>query len=134
MPTPNETLAALAAKIAALEAENAKLKTANASTKGQLTLKVSEKGAISIYGMGRFPLTVYREQAERLFNQEFCGKVMAFIEVNASRLSSKADKLAAAVGVPAVASGNVAAAPGGAAAPGSAIGAKVQSKGADKAL
>jgi hypothetical protein len=38
---------------------------------GKLTLKVSRKGAISLYGMGRWPLTLYVEQWEKLFTAEF---------------------------------------------------------------
>jgi hypothetical protein len=42
-----------------LQAENAELKNEG---KSGLTLKVSEKGAVSLYGMGRFPVTLYKEQ------------------------------------------------------------------------
>ena len=50
-----------------LKAENAALKKAPA--KGTLTFKVSEKGAVSVYGMGRFPVTLYKEQWEKLFSR-----------------------------------------------------------------
>jgi len=76
----------LVAEVARLQAENARLNTPRA-----LTLKVSEKGAISIYGLGRFPVTLYRGQAERVFNADFCGKVQAFIAANASALKSKGE-------------------------------------------
>jgi hypothetical protein len=49
----------LLAKVAALEAENAALKQSKAKP---VTMKVSEKGALSIYGMGRFPMTAYASQ------------------------------------------------------------------------
>jgi len=70
----------LLAKIAALEAQVA--------AKGTLTFKVSEKGALSIYGMGRFPVSLYREQWERLPAQK--DAILAFIEANADKLSVKA--------------------------------------------
>jgi hypothetical protein len=73
-----------AAIIAQLQAEIAALKAA----KGTLTFKVSEKGALSIYGMGRFPVSLYREQWERLLAQK--DAILAFIEANADRLSVKA--------------------------------------------
>ena len=55
----------LAAKIAWLKAENARLKVKFAPP-GSLILKVSEKRAISLYGLGRFPTTLYRDQWEKL--------------------------------------------------------------------
>ena len=53
----------LAAEIAWLQAENARLK---ALPPRGLILKTSEKGALSVYGLGRFPTTLYREQWEKL--------------------------------------------------------------------
>lgn len=47
-----------------LEAERERLR--RVSAKGGLTMKVSEKGAVSVYGLGRFPVTLYKEQWERL--------------------------------------------------------------------
>ena len=67
-----------------LRAENAKLKTANT---GRLSLKVSDKGAISVYGMGRFPITLYRGQMERLLDA--APTIRAFIEANADSLTTK---------------------------------------------
>ena len=58
VPNPADDLAA---EIAWLQAENARLKALRG-----LTLKVSEKGALSVYGLGRFPTTLYREQWEGL--------------------------------------------------------------------
>ena len=48
-----------------LRAENEALKARKART-GSMSLKVSEKGAVSVYGLGRFPVTLYREQWDRL--------------------------------------------------------------------
>ena len=53
-----------------------------------LTLKVSEKGAISVYGLGRFPITLYRGQMERLLNH--APAIAAFIDRNSTLLSVKA--------------------------------------------
>ena len=75
------------AELARLQAENQALKAANLRT-GRISFKVSEKGAVSVYGLGRFPVTLYREQWERLVGQ--VPALEAFIRDNASRLSMKA--------------------------------------------
>lgn len=62
-------------------------KLAKATAPRALSLKVSEKGALSLYGMGRFPVTLYRGQWERLLAHS--GEITAFIEANASRLAVK---------------------------------------------
>lgn len=54
----------------------------------KLSLKVSEKGAVSLYGMGRFPVTLYGTQWERLI--EAAPQITAFLKANASLLSTKA--------------------------------------------
>lgn len=69
-----------------LEAMVAKYMAANKARK--LTLKVSEKGAVSLYGMGRFPVTLYASQWDRLI--ENIDEVKAFIDANRSALSVKA--------------------------------------------
>jgi hypothetical protein len=71
-----------------LENENAKLKT-QVEANG-LKMKVSQKGAISVYGMGRFPVTLYASQWQRL-DQELIqtGKMDDFIEDNRSGLKFK---------------------------------------------
>jgi len=57
-------------KLARLEAENKALKEQIEDRKpGQLRLKVSEKGGLSVYGLGRFPVTLYKEQWARLLEQ-----------------------------------------------------------------
>ena len=53
----------LKAEIDRLRAENESLKK---PTRGQMSLKVSEKGGLSVYGLGRFPVTLYKEQWMRL--------------------------------------------------------------------
>ena len=72
---------ALLAKIAALETALA------AKSNAKITLKVSEKGAVSLYGMGRFPVTLYGEQWKRLLGEK--DTILAFIEANADKLSTK---------------------------------------------
>jgi hypothetical protein len=69
-----------------LRAENEKLKSATKKTK-DISFKVSQKGALSVYGMGRFPVTLYREQWERLLAQK--EDILQFIEDNASEFKTK---------------------------------------------
>ena len=52
-----------------------------------MSLKVSEKGALSVYGMGRFPVTLYREQWEKLLGMS--DEIRKFIEENDSKLKKK---------------------------------------------
>jgi len=77
-------LETLQQKIARLEAENDALKSKGSK---KLTFKVSEKGALSVYGMGRFPVTLYRQQWERLI--EVIPELQAFIKANSDRLTTK---------------------------------------------
>jgi hypothetical protein len=69
-----------------LRAENEALKSKKANS-GTLTMKVSEKGALSVYGMGRFPVTLYKEQWLKLLaiNTE----IKTFINENDSKLKVK---------------------------------------------
>jgi len=67
----------LLAQIAALQAENQRLKEA---CNAKLSLKVSEKGALSVYGLGRFPVSLYRGQWERLLAMG--DQIKAFIAQN----------------------------------------------------
>ena len=73
------------AMIAKLKAENEALKSAPAR---RLTCKVSDKGALSVYGLGRFPVTLYAGQWERLFAEQ--DTIKAFAQTNASLLAVKA--------------------------------------------
>jgi hypothetical protein len=75
----------LKAELERLKAENAALK---AGTIGKpITCKVSEKGAVSVYNLGRFPVTLYQEQWNKLLGS--ADVVKAFIEANASVLTAK---------------------------------------------
>lgn len=67
-----------------LRAENAALK--GGANRG-LSLRVSEKGAVSIYGLGRFPVTLYKEQWEKLL--AITDDIKNFIKANESRLKTK---------------------------------------------
>ena len=71
-----------------LEAENANLKEAQA--RNGLKMKVSQKGAVSVYGMGRFPVTLYADQWKRIDNELIqSGQLDEFIESNRSTLTFK---------------------------------------------
>ena len=74
----------LKAELERLRQENATLKKGAASG---LRLKVSEKGAISVYGMGRFPVTLYKEQWLKLLT--ISDDIRAFIAANEGQLKTK---------------------------------------------
>jgi len=87
--------AELEAKLAAAETENAALKAAR---QGKVTWKVSAKGALSTYGLGRFPVTLYGSQWKRLF--EHAEEIKRFIDENDGKtfeVTVKDDKGAATV-------------------------------------
>jgi hypothetical protein len=73
------------AELERLRAENERLKKSGRST--TLAMKVSEKGALSVYGMGRFPVTLYKEQWLRLL--AMADEIKAFIEANNDKLKTK---------------------------------------------
>jgi hypothetical protein len=74
----------LKSEIEKLRAENEALK--RTSSKG-LSLRVSEKGALSVYGLGRFPVTLYKEQWLRLL--DMAEDIKIFIKQNEVQLKSK---------------------------------------------
>ena len=67
-----------------LRAENERLKKAQG--KG-VSMKVSEKGGLSVYGLGRFPVTLYKEQWVKLLDMS--DDIRSFIQDNDERLKSK---------------------------------------------
>jgi hypothetical protein len=75
----------LKTEIERLKAENEALK--RTSSKG-LSLRVSEKGALSVYGLGRFPVTLYKEQWIRLL--DMTEDIRTFIKQNEGQLKTKA--------------------------------------------
>jgi hypothetical protein len=72
------------AELDRLRNENAALKKGASSS---LRLKVSEKGALSVYGMGRFPVTLYKEQWLKLLGMS--DEIRAFIAANGAQLKAK---------------------------------------------
>jgi hypothetical protein len=74
----------LKAELERLRSENAALKKGAATG---ITMKVSDKGALSIYGMGRFPVTLYKEQWLKLMDMS--DQIRAFIAANDSKLKTK---------------------------------------------
>ncbi len=74
---------------AAFAAMQARLDAAKADSQRKITLKVSEKGAVALYGLGRFQVTLYRGQWERVIEAAKSGQIERFIEANASLLSVK---------------------------------------------
>jgi hypothetical protein len=54
---------------------------------GELRLKVSEKGGLSIYGLGRFPVTLYKEQWTRLL--DYADEIREFLKANDQQLKAK---------------------------------------------
>ncbi len=75
------------AKLARLEAENQVLKQQVERKPGELRLKVSEKGGLSIYGLGRFPVTLYKEQWTRLL--DYADEIREFLKANDQQLKAK---------------------------------------------
>jgi hypothetical protein len=74
----------LKAELERLRRENGALKRTASSG---VRMKVSEKGAVSVYGMGRFPVTLYKEQWMKLL--DMATEIRAFIAANDSQLKAK---------------------------------------------
>jgi hypothetical protein len=81
-----QTITELNSTIETLEAQ---LKAAKTQKRSKLFPKVSQKGAISVYGLGRFPTTLYREQWEKVLSDEFIDELRTFIKDNADYLAVK---------------------------------------------
>ena len=77
----------LQAEIERLKRENEQLK--KPAVRGTISFKVSEKGAVSVYGLGRFPVTLYREQWDKLLERS--ADIRQFIADNESKLKKKED-------------------------------------------
>ena len=79
--TPEE----MHAELERLKAENETLK--KPAARGTISFKVSEKGAVSVYGLGRFPVTLYKEQWEKLLDRG--ADIRTFMVENAPKLKLK---------------------------------------------
>jgi hypothetical protein len=75
----------LKAELERLKAENQALKERRRTS--SVSMKVSEKGAVSVYGLGRFPVTLYKEQWQKLLSMS--DDIQAFISENEDRLKAK---------------------------------------------
>ena len=74
----------LKAELERLRAENEALKKPG---RGQLSIRVSEKGGVSVYGLGRFPVTLYKEQWEKLLAA--AEQIQTFVRENDHLLKKK---------------------------------------------
>jgi len=74
----------LKAELERLKAENEALK---AKTTRATSIRVSEKGGVSVYGLGRFPVTLYKEQWLKLL--DLADEIRTFIGENAAKLKTK---------------------------------------------
>lgn len=74
----------LKSELERLRAENAALKSR--SGRG-VSMKVSEKGGLSVYGLGRFPITLYKEQWSRLL--DMADDIRVFLEEHDAELKTK---------------------------------------------
>lgn len=74
-------------EIAHLKAENERLKAGIKTSMGRVSFKVSDKGAVSAYGLGRFPVTLYYSQWSALLNKQ--EELTKFLELNKPLLKEK---------------------------------------------
>jgi hypothetical protein len=86
--TKEEILAKLQANELSIE-EASKQLAALETKRGQLYCKVSDKGGVSVYGLGRFPVTLYLEQWDRLLT--YGDEIKSFIAANSSKLKRKGE-------------------------------------------
>jgi hypothetical protein len=95
-----EQVAQMQAELAALKAENLQLQTDKASftSSNKLTFKVGTKQNVSVYGLGRFPVTLYANQWQRLL--EVKGDILNFIETGIRNGTISAEKPAKVVAKP----------------------------------
>jgi len=88
----SDEVTVLRAEMARIQAENEALR-AKKTKSSTMSFKVAEKsGAISIYGLGRYPVTLYKTQMDRLFTPEAKADYQAFIEENKGNPNMKLEK------------------------------------------
>lgn len=85
--TTPKNFASIEEELAYYRAENERLKKSAPVRRSEIGFKVSEKGAVSVYGVGRFPVTLYAEQWERVLAKS--ADLVAFMKANHSKLSFK---------------------------------------------
>ena len=86
-PELKATATDLTARISALEAE---LKEAKQKKKTTMSIKVSPKGGVSVYGLGCFPTTLYKGQWDKILDPDFVKELKSFIKENEGNLTVKA--------------------------------------------
>jgi hypothetical protein len=78
----------LQAEIDKLKAENVALKSEKKTgVLKEISFKIGEKGGLSVYGLGRFPVTLYKEQWIKLLDKS--DDIRAFLEDNSDKLKTK---------------------------------------------
>ena len=88
LPNLQQQLELMQAQLAALQADNAKLEAAlTAKATAKLSFKVGPSGGISVYGLGRFPVTLYISQWNALFDA--IPRLQAFAKANVALLKTK---------------------------------------------
>ena len=83
-PVGTSTQEDLRAELERYKAENAALKQRNSK---RVSIKVSEKGGVSVYGLGRFPITLYASQWTKLL--DMADDILGFIHDHDSELKTK---------------------------------------------
>ncbi|MGI8980007.1 MAG: hypothetical protein ACR2FY_12345 [Pirellulaceae bacterium] len=87
--TKEEILSKLQSGELSVEEASKQLAALDSPRGKQLYCKVSDKGAVSVYGMGRFPVTLYMEQWDRLLG--YADEIKSFIAANSSKLKRKGE-------------------------------------------
>ena len=81
-----QDMESMKAELERLKAENNALKSSSPKPK-EISMKVSPKGGLSVYGMGRFPVTLYKEQWVRLLEKK--EEILLFIDEHDSEFTTK---------------------------------------------
>lgn len=87
--TKEEILAKLQSGELSVEQASQQLAALEKPDRGQMKCKVSDKGGVSVYGLGRFPVTLYMEQWDRLLS--YGDEIKSFITANKDKLKRKGE-------------------------------------------